>query len=70
MTDYNIKLGVRFVRRDIERVLEDMSGITVEQANSDNPPQQIYVIGNPLSDEAKTKQLEALKSYGVRINQQ
>ncbi len=47
VTDYNIKLGVRFVRRDIQRVLEDMSGITVEQANSDEPPAQVYVIGNP-----------------------
>src|SRR5207302_6104781 len=38
-----------YVRRDIMRVLEDMSGITVEQANSDTPPEQVYVIGNPSS---------------------
>jgi len=48
-TDYNIVLGVRYVRRDIQRILEDMSGITVEQFTSDNPPQQVYVIGNPSS---------------------
>lgn len=47
VTDYNVKLGVRFVRRDIQRVLEDMSGITAEQFSSDNPPAQVYVIGNP-----------------------
>jgi internalin A len=29
----------------------------------------LYVEGNPLSEEAKSKQLPALKSYGVRINQ-
>src|SRR6185436_6994183 len=39
VTDYNINLGVRFVRRDIKRILEDMSGITVEQFISDTPPQ-------------------------------
>jgi len=47
VTWHNIVLGVRFVRRDLMRVLEDMSGITVEHALSDNPPQQVYVIGNP-----------------------
>ena len=27
----------------------------------------LYLEGNPLGDEAKTKQVEALKSYGVRV---
>jgi hypothetical protein len=47
VTWHEVKLGVRFVRRDMRRILEDMSGITVEQAISDEPPEQIYVIGNP-----------------------
>jgi hypothetical protein len=28
---------------------------------------RLYLVGNPLSDDAKTKQIDALKSYGVRI---
>src|SRR5690606_16993560 len=28
---------------------------------------QIYLSGNPLSDEAKTQQLEELKQYGCRV---
>jgi internalin A len=31
------------------------------------PYLRLYLAGNPLSEEAKTKQLAALKSYGVRI---
>jgi len=47
VTWHHIVLGVRYIRRDLMRVLEDMSGITVEQSLSDNPPQQVFVIGNP-----------------------
>jgi Leucine-rich repeat (LRR) protein len=28
---------------------------------------RLYLKGNPLSDEAKNKQLQALKGYGVRV---
>ena len=28
---------------------------------------RIYLSGNPLSEEAKTKQLEELRSYGCRV---
>jgi hypothetical protein len=28
---------------------------------------RVYLAENPLSDEAKTKQVEALKGYGVRL---
>jgi hypothetical protein len=28
---------------------------------------RLYLKGNPLADEAKQKQVEALKSYGVRV---
>ena len=29
---------------------------------------RLYLTGNPLSDVAKTKQVEALKGYGVRVH--
>ena len=29
---------------------------------------ELYLEGNPLGDAAKTKQLEALKGYGVRVH--
>ena len=28
---------------------------------------RVYLAGNPLSEEAKTKQVEALKKYGTRV---
>ena len=34
------------------------------------PYLRLYLTGNPLSDEANSKQVPALKSYGVRINEQ
>jgi hypothetical protein len=32
------------------------------------PYWNLYLAGNPLSDEAKTKQIEELKKLGVRVN--
>ena len=45
ITDHNVMVGLRFVRRDLMRVLENMSGITVEQALAGTP--QVFLIGNP-----------------------
>ena len=42
------------------------------KADSDGPRRcapflRLYLSGNPLTDAAKTKQIDALKKYGVRI---
>jgi len=45
VTDHNIMVALRFVRRDLMRVLENMSGITVEEALAGRT--QTFIIGNP-----------------------
>ena len=43
--DNGLTFSSRFIRRDLKRVLEDMSGINVTQYNAGVPQQ--YVVGNP-----------------------
>jgi len=42
---HNLTFTSRFIYRDLRRIIEDMSGVNVTQANAGVP--QIYVIGNP-----------------------
>jgi hypothetical protein len=51
--------------------------VLVEMAKKDFAGQKrfapfwrVYLAGNPLSDEAKTKQVEELKKYGTRVELQ
>jgi hypothetical protein len=47
VTWHNIKVGARFIRRDLERVVEDAGNTTVEDFLSANPTPQTFVITNP-----------------------